>query len=314
LLPKICLESAIFTLSVSLSKATFLANVSWRTPVDTAKMTQKVTELASEEEDSYPSDMSDEEHEEYAEYEDLSEGEKETEALEVDDLPIAELKRPLLDKDELLRFKEQKDKTGVVYVSRIPPALTPSNLRQYLAPFGAIGRVYLAPNDQLAKQLAKRNKGARHKSIFTEGWVEFMHRKHAKIAVEALNGRPMAGRRGSRFREDLWCIKYLGGDFKWSNLTERISYENAVREQKLRQSLDQARRENKAFLRQVDQAKILEKIEQKRSAKRLQSTATSTSTATATSTDSTGHLRTSIEELKSRFRQRKPINAPGATD
>lgn len=234
---------------------------------------------------------------------DLSEKEGEQDAapskrLEVDDMPIAKLKTPLLSEAALLKFKETKDKTGVVYMSRVPPNMTPSNLRQHLAPFGAIGRVFLAPNDKLSTHLAKKTNNRHKKTIFTEGWVEFLNKKHARTAAEALNGRPMAsGRRGSRFREDLWCLRYLGRDFKWSTLTERVAYESAVREQRLRQDLSQAKRENKAFLRQVDKAHENSKIAQKRAAKATPSDAAKSD------------LRASLDSLKLKFRQRKPVNA-----
>ena len=192
------------------------------------------------------------------------------------------------------KFKKGKDRTGVVYISRIPPSMTPSNLRQHLSPFGNIGRVYLAPDDRKVAKISKKAKKAtRPKSSFTEGWVEFLNKKDAKTAGEALNGRPYGGKRGSRFREDLWCIRYLGSDFKWSTLTERISYENAVREQKMREEISHARRENKAFLNQVEKSRVIKKIEEKR-----QNRGKGVAVAS----------EMSLEEVKKRFRQRKPIN------
>lgn len=264
---------------------------------------------SSEEENFYGSDVSNSENEE--EFYNDSTGENsqnEGEGEEVENgmvsvdidemIPVSKLKKPLISEADLKRFKKEKDRTGVVFISRIPPAMTPSNLRQHLAPFGEIGRVYLAPDDKKAaaylKKLSRKAKRAlRPKSSFTEGWVEFLNKKDAKNAAEALNGRPLGGKRGSRFREDLWCIRYLGSDFKWSTLTERISYENAVREQKMREEISHARRENKAFLNQVEKARVIKKIEEKRQKKAGESGA---------------GKETSLEDIKSRFRQRKPIN------
>lgn len=216
-------------------------------------------------------------------------------SFDIDELPIAKLKKPLISESDLKKFKKEKDRTGVVYISRIPPAMTPSNLRQHLSPFGNIGRVYLAPDDRKAGHLKKESKkvkkATRPKSCFTEGWIEFLNKKDAKNSAEALNGRPYGGRRGSRFREDLWCIKYLGSDFKWSTLTERISYENAIREQKMREEISHARRENKDFLGQVEKARVFKKIEEKRQSRGQDAKAEG-----------------SLEDIKSRFRQRKPIN------
>ncbi len=219
---------------------------------------------------------------------------------ELDAIPIAKPKIPLLTPEALASFNKAKDRTGVVFISRIPPAMTPSGLRQLLAPFGAIGRVYLAPDKRSEKKKSKHQqqphqpKRKNTKSAFTEGWVEFFNKNHAKTAAEALNGRPMtAGKRHSRFSEDLWCIKYLGSSFKWSTLSERIAYERAVREQRMREELNQARRENKAIMKHVELAKTVKKIEEKRAAKR--------------GGEVVKKAEVSLDEIKLRFRQRQPI-------
>lgn len=236
-----------------------------------------------------------------------TDGEGDIGSFDIDEMPIAKLKKPLISETDLKRFKKEKDRTGVVYISRIPPSMTPSNLRQYLAPFGNIKRVYLAPDDRKAahiKKLSKKAKKAlRPKSAFTEGWVEFLNKKDAKSAALALNGRPYGGRRASRFREDLWCIRYLGSDFKWSTLTERISYENAVREQKMREEISHARRENKAFLGQVEKARVVKKIEEKKQGRIQRSVL-----ASGKDSGSVKKEEISLEDVKKKFRQRKPIN------
>lgn len=228
-------------------------------------------------------------------------------SFDIDELPITKLKKPLLSENDLKRFKKEKDRTGVVYISRIPPAMTPSNLRQHLAPFGNIGRIYLAPDDRKATHLKKLSKKAkkalRPQSAFTDGWVEFLNKKDAKSAAMALNGRPYGGRRASRFREDLWCIRYLSSSFKWSTLTERISYENAVRDQKMREEISHARREDKAFLGQVEKARVFKKIEEKREGRMQRSENYSEAAAAVARKE-----ELSLEEVKKRFRQRKPIN------
>jgi len=42
-------------------------------------------------------------------------------------------------------------KTGVVYISRIPPKMTPAILRSLLTPYGTIGRIYLVPKGRAIK-------------------------------------------------------------------------------------------------------------------------------------------------------------------
>ena len=238
-----------------------------------------------------------------------SESEKDIDvgSFDIDEIPITKLKKPLISENDLKRFKSKKDRTGVVYISRIPPAMTPSNLRQHLTPFGTIGRVYLAPDDRKAahlKKMSNRSKKAlRPKSVFTEGWIEFLNKKDAKTASEALNGRPYGGKRSSRFREDIWCIRYLGSDFKWSTLTERISYENAIREQKMREEISHARRENKAFLGQVEKSRVIKKIEAKKQTRLDRAVGSYSSDV-----QNVMKPEMSLEEVKKRFRQRKPIN------
>ena len=220
---------------------------------------------------------------------------------ELDALPIAKPKLPLLTPEALASFNKSKDRTGLVFISRVPPAMSPSNLRQLLAPFGQIGRVYLAPDKRAESKAKLQSKKQRKnaKPAFTEGWIEFLNKKHAKLAAEALNGRPMgAGKKHSRFAEDLWCIKYLGSDFKWSTLTERIAYERAIREQRMREELSQARRENKAILKHVELAKTVRKIEEKRAAKRA---------GAGTGAAEVKKEEVSLDEIKRRFRQRQPI-------
>lgn len=45
--------------------------------------------------------------------------------------------------------------------------------------------------------------------MFSEGWVEFESKKIAKFVAEKLNKQPIATRKGSRFYDILWNIKYL---------------------------------------------------------------------------------------------------------
>ena len=71
---------------------------------------------------------------------------------------------------------------GVVYLSRVPPYMKPIKMRHLLEKYGALGRVYLAPEDDAA--YARRTKaGGNKRQLFTEAWVEFMDKKVAKSAT-----------------------------------------------------------------------------------------------------------------------------------
>jgi ESF2/ABP1 family protein len=88
--------------------------------------------------------------------------------------------------EELEKFQKDINKTGVVYLARIPPFMKPVKIKQLLSRYAEIGRVYLAPED--AKISARRRKYAKNnKQNFTEGWVEFKDKKKAKAVAAMLN-------------------------------------------------------------------------------------------------------------------------------
>lgn len=64
------------------------------------------------------------------------------------------------------------------------------------------------------------------KAHFTEGWVEFKDKRVARSVAEMLNAQPIGGKKGTRWRDDVWTMKYLP-KFKWNMLTEQIG-EHAV--------------------------------------------------------------------------------------
>ena len=59
------------------------------------------------------------------------------------------------------------------------------------------------------------------KPHFTEGWVEFKDKRIARSVAAMLNAAPIGGKKGTRFRDDIWTMKYLP-KFKWDMLTEQI--------------------------------------------------------------------------------------------
>lgn len=67
----------------------------------------------------------------------------------------------------------------------------------------------------------RRQHTSTKKTHFTEGWVEFMDKRVARAVAEMLNGQPIGGKKGTRFRDDVWTLKYLPR-FKWNMLTEQI--------------------------------------------------------------------------------------------
>lgn len=53
--------------------------------------------------------------------------------------------RPLkpITREELEAFKAKQERAGIIYISRIPPAMRPSKVRHLMSQYGAVGRIYL---------------------------------------------------------------------------------------------------------------------------------------------------------------------------
>lgn len=158
--------------------------------------------------------------------------------------------------------------SGVIYISRVPPFMKPHTLKHFLEPWASkgLGRVFLTPEDHVAHTRRVKSGGNKKKS-FTDGWVEFHSKKEAQVAAETLNGNIIGGKKGNFYHDDLWNMKYLKG-FKWNHLTEQISNENAERAARTRDEIRRTRKENKAFVEDVERAKMLEGKEIKNKAKR----------------------------------------------
>ncbi|KAE9973639.1 hypothetical protein Vi05172_g2927 [Venturia inaequalis] len=165
---------------------------------------------------------------------------------------------------KLAKSMEKASKTGVVYVSRVPPFMKPHTLKNLLSPFApsGLGRIFLTPEDPTSHK-SRVKSGGNKKRSFLDGWVEFSDKEEAEIAADTLNTRPIGGKKGGYYHDDVWCLKFLG-DFKWRQLTEEIANQNAERAAKLRAQATVDRKETREFLANVEQAKMLDGMEKKR--------------------------------------------------
>lgn len=118
-----------------------------------------------------------------------------------------------LSKKNLIATEAAIKKSGVVYLSRIPPFMKPAKLRSLLEPYGKINRIFLSPEDPAEHARRVRN-GGNKKRLYTEGWVEFVRKKDAKKACDLLNAQIIGGKKTSWYHDDVWALKYLKG-FKW---------------------------------------------------------------------------------------------------
>ncbi|KAJ4301940.1 RNA-binding ATPase activator esf2 [Kalmusia sp. IMI 367209] len=156
----------------------------------------------------------------------------------------------------------KKDKSGVIYLSRIPPFMKPNVLRSLLTPYGTVGRIFLTPESTTTRQQRLRGGGTRRK-LYLDGWVEFMSKKDAKFVAENLNAQTMGGKKRGRWHDEVWNVRYLSG-VKWAHLVEQIQNENAERAARLRVEIAKGKKENERFLENIERGKMIGGIEAKR--------------------------------------------------
>ncbi|SCU77284.1 LAMI_0A00518g1_1 [Lachancea mirantina] len=152
-----------------------------------------------------------------------------------------------------------KHKTGVVYLSKIPPYMKPAKMRQVLSRFGEVDRLFLKREEE-HKYKARVKGGGNKKQMFEEGWAEFIRKKDAKLCATTLNGNIVGGKKGNFYHDDVMNVKYLPG-FKWADLTAQIARENDVRQAKLQLEISQANKLNAEYIRNVERSKMVNKVQ-----------------------------------------------------
>lgn len=68
-----------------------------------------------------------------------SEGNDEIEGPEHDAL----VEPSVLSEEALVRYRKVQEHAGVIYISRIPPGMSPNKVRHLMSAYGEVGRVYL---------------------------------------------------------------------------------------------------------------------------------------------------------------------------
>jgi len=179
----------------------------------------------------------------------VGESEEGSEEEEEDEIESPKKKRKVESSRKRLdsETQEKKKKPGVIYLSSVPDGMNVTQTTAFFSEFGRVGRVFLQP-DKTDKQKGKFNR------VFSEGWVEFASKKVARLAAERLNCQPVGGKRKSKAHDQTWNIKYLPR-FKWVHLSERLAYEAAVRQQRLRTEISQVKREAEHFKSSVESGK-----------------------------------------------------------
>ncbi|CAD6585513.1 MAG: RNA-binding ATPase activator esf2 [Tremellales sp. Tagirdzhanova-0007] len=171
------------------------------------------------------------------------------------------------ERPEKKRKKRSTLTSGIVYISRVPPGMTPQKIRHLMERWGEVGKVYAqrrdAPTDSSSKPDKVRLKHAA--ANYTEAWVEFLDKSVAKMVALMLNAEVIGGRKGNRWRDDIWTMKYLSG-FKWEMLGEQVAYERQAHQSRLRTEIARSRNEQGEYLRNVELARVLEKRKVKKAA------------------------------------------------
>ncbi|KAJ2840664.1 RNA-binding ATPase activator esf2, partial [Coemansia erecta] len=173
-------------------------------------------------------------------------------------------KNKALSEKEILRAQKKEKKSGVVYMSRVPPFMKPAKVRHLLEKYAEIGRIYLVEEDDKRRKRRLKSGGNRRKQ-FVEGWIEFKNKKYAKSVASMLNSTAMGGKKHGFYHDDLWNLKYLP-KFKWRHLTEQLASEKAAREQRLQSEISQSRKELEEYMKNVEKAKMLSGMKAKKEA------------------------------------------------
>jgi len=147
----------------------------------------------------------------------------------------------------------KKKKPGIIFLSSIPQGMNVSQTTSFFSEFGKVGRVFLQP-DTKGEKIKGGGGPEKLAKNFKEGWVEFLSKSVAKQVAKELNTTQVGGKRRSKAHNQLWNLKYLPR-FKWIHLSERLAYETAVRQQRMRTEISQVKREAEHFKTCVDQKK-----------------------------------------------------------
>ncbi|WWC69720.1 uncharacterized protein I206_103663 [Kwoniella pini CBS 10737] len=162
--------------------------------------------------------------------------------------------------------KKSKDLTpGIVYISRLPPGMTPQKVRHLMGRWGEIGKVYAQRRDTPSGYNPNTNqKKQKHQSAnYSEAWVEFLDKTVAKTVSSMLNAQVIGGKKGDKWRDDIWTMKYLSG-FKWEMLGEQMAYERQAHQARLRTEITRSKAEQSEYLKNVELARVLDKRKAKK--------------------------------------------------
>jgi ESF2/ABP1 family protein len=137
--------------------------------------------------------------------------------------PSGKIVKPLTP-EALAAFNAAQARTGVVYISRIPPGMRPPKVRHLMTQYGEVGRVYLQQEGASGIFLLILSS----LTYMTDPKRAYLRKKFtATKKAHFTDAQPIGGKKGTRWRDDVWTMKYLPR-FKWDMLTEQIGKTSAL--------------------------------------------------------------------------------------
>jgi len=101
--------------------------------------------------------------------------------------------------------KNKKRKTlipGIVYISRLPPGMTPQKVKYLMAQWGDVGKIYAQKKDAPTgynPDAGKKKKKEKHAAAnYSEAWVEFLDKNVGKTVASMMNAQVIGGKKGDR--------------------------------------------------------------------------------------------------------------------
>ncbi|WWC85229.1 uncharacterized protein L201_000088 [Kwoniella dendrophila CBS 6074] len=182
-----------------------------------------------------------------------------------DDDDKEEVEKPITKKKRSIKNKKKEITPGIVYISRLPPGMTPQKVRHLMGRWGEIGKVYAQRKDapQGYNPNAQNTKKKHQNANFSEAWVEFLDKSVGKTVASMLNAQVIGGKKGDKWRDDIWTMKYLSG-FRWEMLGEQMAYERQAHQARLRTEITRSKAEQADYLKNVELARVLDKRKAKK--------------------------------------------------
>jgi ESF2/ABP1 family protein len=164
--------------------------------------------------------------------------------------------------EEVGEAHPKSKKTGVVFLPRVPKYMGPGEAKNYFQSFGfSVARSFFRAESRKAREARSKRGGNMLRKVFSEAWIEFTRKSHAKIVAKSFNAQRVGGK--SSYCNDIWNIRYLSG-FKFADLMEEEIYKKEMHDRKLRQQIELAKQETQSFMETVSLAKKVDYAKKKR--------------------------------------------------